>query len=150
GSVFDRLELRPLGAFGDPRGRDSLAGFNTHSIALQIPITMLTSDSKVPASPTAPNAVIGVWAAASRPTMSVLRTGGRDVSGDYVQVSRIGNPLVNELFSPFAIRDKWNGTYPKDDIQYRQTEVVAPEIPAIVDLLYGTNAAGSGVVARAL
>jgi hypothetical protein len=150
GAVFDRLELRPLGAFGDNRGRDSLAGFNTHSIALQIPIKTLTSDGQAPASPTAANAVIGVWAAASRPTMSVLRTGGNDVSGQFVQVSRIGNPLVNELFSPFATRDKWNGTAPFDDIQYRQTEVVAPEIPAIVDLLYGTNTSSSGAVARAL
>src|SRR5262249_33417139 len=55
-----------------------------------------------------------------------------------------------ELFSPFATRDKWNGTAPSDDIQYRQTQVVAPEIPAIVDLLYGTNSASSGAVARAL
>jgi len=65
-------------------------------------------------------------------------------------VSRLGNPLVNELFSPFKIRDKWNSTSPADDIQYRQYEVVAPEIPVLVDLLYGTNTPGSGVVARAL
>ena len=152
GAVFDRLELRPLGAFGDPAGRDSLAGFNTHSIALQIPIRSLTSGKNLPASPTAPGAVIGVWATASRPAMSVLRTdgGAPDVSGDYVQVSRLGNPLVNELFSPLATRDKWNSYKPSQEITFRQTQVVAPEIPPIVDLLYGTNSAGSGVVAKAL
>jgi hypothetical protein len=82
--------------------------------------------------------------------ISILRGDSKDANGQYVQVSRLGNPLVNELFSPFATRDKWNSTYPADDIQYRQTEVVAPEIPAIVDLLYGTNTPGSGAVARAL
>ena len=67
-----------------------------------------------------------------------------------VQVSRLGNPLVNELFSPLKQRDRWNATDPSDDIQYRQTQVVAPEVPAIVDLLYGTNTPSSGVVVRAL
>jgi hypothetical protein len=84
--------------------------------------------------------------------MSVLRLNGEgpDATGPLVQVSRLGNPLVNELFSPLSIRDKWNSTQPVDDIQYRQSEVVAPEIPVLVDLLYGTNTPGSGAVARAL
>ncbi len=152
GAVFDRLELRPLGAFGDPAGRDTIAGFSNHSICLQVPIEMLTSTGQRPSGPADPAAVIGIWANAMRPTMKVLRTDGAppDTTGPLVQVSRLGNPLVNELFSPLKTRDKWNSTYPADDIQYRQTEVVAPEIPAIVDLLYGTNTPGSGVVARAL
>jgi len=152
GSIFDRLELRPLGAFGDPAGRDSLAGFNDHSICLQIPIEVLTRSGTIPASPTSPDAVIGVWAAASRPSVTVLRKdgGAPETNGNYVQVSRIGNPLVNELFSPLATRDRWNATNPDQEIQFRQTQVVAPEIPPIVDLLYGTNTPGSGVVAKAL
>ncbi len=152
GAVFDRLELRPLGAFGDPSGRDTISGFSNHAICLQIPIEMLTPLKRRPSGPTDPTAVIGVWANAMRPTMKVLRTDGAaaDTSGPMVQVSRMGNPLVNELFSPFKIRDKWNSTNPADDIQYRQYEIVSPEIPAIVDLLYGTNTPGSGVVARAL
>ncbi len=152
GAVFDRLELRPLGAFGDPAGRDTIAGFSNHSICLQVPIQMLTSTKQLPSGPTDPAAVIGIYANAMRPTMSVLRTDGKgpDVSGAYVQVSRLGNPLVNELFSPLVVRDKWNATRPADDVQYRQYEVAGPEIPPIVDLLYGTNGSGSGVVARAL
>jgi len=152
GAIFDRLELRPLGAFGDPTGRDTIAGFSNHAICLQVPIELLTSNKRRPSGPTDPAAVIGVYANAMRPAMKVLRTEGAapDVRGPLVQVSRLGNPLVNELFSPFSIRDRWNSSRPADDIQYRQQEVVAPEIPAIVDLLYGTNTANSGVVARAL
>jgi hypothetical protein len=152
GAVFDRLELRPLGAFGDPVGRDTVAGFANHAICLQIPIEMLTSTKQLPSGPTDPAAVIGIYANAMRPAVKVLRVDGSapETSGPLVQVSRLGNPLVNELFSPLKTRDKWNSTSPSDDIQYRQTEVVAPEIPPIVDLLYGTNTSGSGVVARAL
>jgi len=151
GAIFDRLELRPLGLFGDPRGRDALAGFNVHAICLQIPIAMLTSNGQVPADPTAKNAVVGIWAAASRPRISILRGEGvLDTNGKMVQVSRMGNPLVNELFSPLRSRDRWNGTYPVYDSQYRQDQVVAPEVPALFDLLYGTNNASSGAVVRAL
>jgi len=151
GAVFDRLELRPLGVFGDPRGRDSLAGFNVHSICLQVPISLLTSDGQRPVNPTAKNAVVGIWAASSRPMISILRKDGSiDTNGKMVQVSRLGNPLVNELFSPLSKRDRWNATDPADDIQYRQNQVVAPEVPALVDLLYGTNTPSSGAVVRAL
>lgn len=152
GAVFDRLELRPLGAFGPAIGKDALAGFNTHSIALQVPFELLTSDEKKPESPTASNAVIGIWAASSRQKIAVIRRDNRDTEefGPYVQVSRLGNPLVNELFSPFATRDYWNASAPAGEIQFRRTQVVAPEIPPIVELLYGTATPGSGVVARAL
>ena len=151
GAVFDRLELRPLGIFGDPRGRDSLAGFSVHSICIQVPISMLTADGQRPVDPTATNAVVGIWAASSRPMVSILRTDGtKDTNGKLVQVSRLGNPLVNELFSPLSKRDRWNATYPVDDIQYRQNQVVTPEVPALVDLLYGTNTPASGAVVRAL
>jgi hypothetical protein len=151
GAVFDRLELRPLGIFGDPRGKDSLAGFGVHSICLQVPIAMLTSDGRKPVNPTAKNAVVGIWAASSRPMISILRGDGTvDTNGKMVQVSRFGNPLVNELFSPLSTRDRWNATDPSSDAQYRRNQVVAPEIPALVDLLYGTNTPTSGAVVRAL
>jgi hypothetical protein len=141
-----------LGAFGDPAGRDSLYGFNCHTIAIQVPIEKLTSSRKLPASPTAPDAVIGIWAAASRPSMTVLKADGSapETSGPHVQVSRLGNPLVNELFVPLSGRDRWNAARPSDEIQFRQTQVVAPEVPPIADLLYGTNTPGSGVLAKAL
>src|SRR5262249_59716593 len=73
GSVFDRLELRPLGLFGDPRGRDTIAGFSNHSICLQVPIELLTSNGRRPSSPTDPAAVIGIYANAMRPNIKVLR-----------------------------------------------------------------------------
>src|SRR5262249_50699672 len=117
GSIFDRLELRPLGAFGDPKGRDSLAGYHYHCICLHTTISSLTADKRVASSPTSPSAVIGVWAAASRPSVTVLRNDGSapNANGDYVQVSRLGNPLVNELFNPLANRDKWNAYTPSQE-----------------------------------
>jgi hypothetical protein len=92
GAIFDRLELRPLGAFGDPTGRDTVAGFANHSICLQIPIEMLTSNKRMPSGPTDPAAVIGVYANAMRPALKILRQGGDapDVAGPLVQVSRLG------------------------------------------------------------
>jgi hypothetical protein len=129
-----------------------VAGFSSHSICIQVPIEKLTATRQRPSGPSDPWATIGIYANAMRPAISIIRPQGegRLTAGPYVQVSRLGNPLVNELFSPFRIRDRWNSTSPHEDIQYRQDEVVAPEIPPIVNLLYGTNTPGSGVVARAL
>ena len=58
--------------------------------------------------------VIGVWASASRRSVTTLRTdGGKpDVSGDWVQVSRLGMPLTNEAVIPVGSKDKWNATSP--------------------------------------
>ena len=130
-------QLRPLGLFGDPTGRDTVAGFSNHSICLQIPIELLTSNGRRPSGPTDPTAVVGIYANAMRPMIKVLRNdGSSDANGPLVQVSRL------------AIHSLWNSRSPADDIQYRQTEVVAP-VPALLDLLYGTNTPASGVVARA-
>lgn len=152
GAIFDRLELRPLGLFGDPRGRDSLSGFAVHSICMQIPIKNLTRNKQTPSGPLDANAVIGVFTTAARMGISTLRTDGRpaDLSGTFVRVSRLGNPLVNELFSNLGSKDRWNSSLPSEEISFRQMQVVTPEVPALLDLLYGTNTATSGVVAKAL
>ena len=103
--VFDLL----YGANLSEAGTDSLAGFNVHSIALQVPKSALRSAS----SP-----IIGVWATASRPTTTTRTAGSETSTGSFVQVSRLGMPLVNEVVIPVGQKDKWNGSKPSDDGQF--------------------------------
>lgn len=134
GAIFDLLRVRPFrqlhvlnGATPLPNravAPDLLSGFNCHTLALEIPITLLTQTAQVP-GPADPNRILGVYASASRRRISVLRTGGgAQDAGPWVQVSRLGAPLVNELFLPLAdprgrTRDFWNSTEPENDAQFR-------------------------------
>ncbi len=114
GAIFDTLNLRSIGRTG---GRDYLAGYNVHSIVLEVPIADLTRDHKVPSDPTSANAVIGAWTTASRPTTSVMKPKGKSRGEDaaWRQVSRLGNPLVNEVVIPLKLKDAFSGLSPKDD-----------------------------------
>ena len=119
GAIFDLGAVRPADGTGADTARDAVAGFNCHTLALQIPINMLQKDGK--SADQAANIldgdfVIGVWASASRPQITTLRTdGGKpDVSGPWVQVSRLGMPLTNEAVIPIGEKDRWNATSPHD------------------------------------
>ena len=97
--------------------RDGLAKFNCHSIVLEVPVSTLQKDGKTVAQ--AANILdgdytIGVWASASRPQMTTLSTtgGAPTVSGNWIQVSRLGMPLTNEAVIAIVDKDKWNGTNP--------------------------------------
>jgi hypothetical protein len=124
--VFDLL----YGANLSETGVDSLAGFNVHTIAIQVPKSSLRSAS----SP-----IIGVWATASRPTTTTRQAGSETTSGAFVQVSRLGMPLVNEVVLPIAQKDKWNGSSPSDDGQFLQY-VTSPEVPTLLNLIYNVPA----------
>jgi hypothetical protein len=129
GAFFDLLQVRPFRALSAlkpaaaPRAHpgDSLAGFNVHAIAMEIPITDLTGTANPPAGDD-PKSLVGVWSTASRRRVKVLRGGVAPIQdGDWVQVSRLGNPLVNELFIPIKddasgyTKDFWNGVPPYED-----------------------------------
>ncbi|MEJ7828739.1 MAG: DUF4331 domain-containing protein [Segetibacter sp.] len=90
--------------------KDKLARFNVHTIALKIPINILQKDGKsTPDNILDPNFVIGVWASASRQQIETLNTNGTtSMSGNFVQVSRLGMPLTNEAVIPIGMKDKWN------------------------------------------
>jgi hypothetical protein len=91
--------------------KDGLARFNVHSIALKIPIAMLQKDGRTAAQATTildPDFVIGVWASASRQQIRTLAAGTSTPSGNWVQVSRLGMPLTNEVVIPIGMKDKWN------------------------------------------
>jgi hypothetical protein len=127
GAIFDSVNLRRtppvLTAAEDaddatnPFGVDSIAGFNVHAIAIELPKSALTDD---------PNAVIGVYGAVSRRQRLMIKgapkLGKSDTredlekaAGAFAQVSRMGNPLVNELIVGAAEKDLYNATAPATD-----------------------------------
>jgi len=103
----------------DKNNRDGIAKFNVHTIAIQIPITMLlkTGASATPNGILDPNYVIGVWASASRKSIRTLGFKGATSTydGEWVQVSRLGMPLTNEAVIAIKDKDLWNSMTPYDD-----------------------------------
>ena len=142
-------------------GRDGLAKFNCHSIVLEIPISTLQASGLSTSSATSildPNFVIGVWASASRPAITTLSsTGGAPTtSGSWVQVSRLGMPLTNEVVIPIGMKDKWNGTNPytgdgafvpyfenPELALYMDNSAFGPAVPGLAALRIQTNSLGA-------
>ncbi len=125
GSVFDLAALRPFQKYHllapntNTPGVDTLSMSNVHSIALQIPKRMLTPDGSDPTSTTSQKSVIGVWTGADRRKALIREAyGAKTHAGPFVQVSRLGNPLINEVVIPMTEKDGWNTTAPKDDSQF--------------------------------
>ncbi len=135
GGTFDLLGIRGLDGNSSSRA-DSLKGFNVHSIALEIPIERLSRSGTEPTSPNDPAAIIGVWATASRPSMTTRVAGSETQSGSWVQVSRLGQPLVNEVVIPRALKDAFNGLEPTGDAAALPV-VLDPEVPMLLEALFG-------------
>jgi hypothetical protein len=139
GGVFDTLKLKSIGAID---GVDSTAGFNVSTIAIEVPIQELTRSGAVPAGPTAPDAVIGVWSGTSRQKITVLRSSAFDddvdplTVGPYQQVSRLGSPLVNELIIPLKLKDQFNRSTPAGDSQFAQF-VTNPQLAQLLSAVFG-------------
>jgi hypothetical protein len=140
GSIFDLGGLRPFNAAHlipgtAAPGIDALAGMNVQSMAIRVPIRSLTSDHMVHAAGDL-KGVIGVWTAAYRQSTTVRTTSGAILnSGPWRQVSRLGNPLINELIIPRGMKDYWNSQKPANDgqfVKYYET----PELASLVNLLY--------------
>lgn len=140
GSIFDLGALRPFQNLHliptvAAHGVDTLKKSNVHSIAIQVPTRWLTDGGVMPSSASDPKAVIGVHASASR-RKARIRSGGADVeSGPWVQVSRLGNPLVNEVIIPMASKDRWNSVDPAADGQFVKY-VQNPELAKLLPVLY--------------
>jgi hypothetical protein len=143
GQTFDAINFRPNVGTGNQGGaKDDLAGYNVHSVVLQVPKSDVTRDGKAVSSPAAPNAVVGVWSSTERRALTV--SGSDKSKGKWVQVSRLGNPLVNEVVIPLGQKDKFNRTQPKDDAKNYGQYVVKPELAAVMNLLYHVNAPETG------
>ena len=128
--VFDLLTLRgqaaPVGyTNGNNIPIDSLSGFNVHSMVIELPIARIKKS----------DAVFGVWAGTRRPTSRVLLgpagLGGQTNTGDYVQVSRLGMPLVNEVVIPLALKDAFNSITPHSDLDI-YTDALGPDVGALL------------------
>ena len=146
GAIFDLGDLRPfqhlhLIPSADAVSVDTLKTLNVHTIAIQIPIKNLTKDGSVPSSVNGSSSVLGIWGAASRRAVQLndgfASNGGsnRRGVGPWVQVSRLGNPLFNEVIVPMAKKDQWNAVPPSADSQFLQY-VQQPELARLLPVLY--------------
>ena len=139
--VFDLLYGGDLSQVG----YDTLAPYNVNSVALQIPTedlldaTVLYDVDNNPATPTEPDPTIGVWSTTDRASVRTLDgAGGLAATGPYVQVSRLGNPLVNEVVIPANLKDGFNALAPADDasVTLAVNKVVNPELPYLLNGIY--------------
>jgi len=150
GAIFDLGDLRPfqnlhLIPTTEAASVDTLSTLNVHTIAIQVPIGMLTRDGNVPTDPLSSKAVIGVWAGASRRTVRMSDgKGDRAGSGPWVQVSRLGNPLFNEVIVPLGKKDDWNAADPEHDEDFL-SYVQHPELASLLPVLYPGPTGGPAV-----
>jgi hypothetical protein len=147
GSIFDLGDLRPFASahnhFGLSKfptngpGVNATKNLNVHSLALQVPITDLTNDGHRPTGVDDPRATIGVWTTASRQRARVYDTDHALYvnSGPYTQVSRLGNPLVNEVLIPMGKKDYWNTQDPGYDKQFA-AYFAHPGLSELLPVLY--------------
>jgi Domain of unknown function (DUF4331) len=124
GSIFDLLAIRK-GTGNAGGGKDFFAGYAVHSIALQIPVSQLNAKNKT----------IGVWSSTERRNVTIK---GK-VRRGWTQVSRIGNPLVNEVVVPTPFKDLWNRSAPWNDKQFAGP-VLKPILAKLMNDLYKVNA----------
>ncbi len=137
GAIFDLGDLRPFAnlhaTFGLPalaasKGVNATNNLNVHSIAIQVPISTLTAKG---------HPTIGVWTTASRQKARVYdaHAGEYVNAGPFVQVSRLGNPLVNEVLIPMGKKDLWNSEPPSGDKQFA-SYVATPGLAGLLPTLY--------------
>src|SRR5207237_2641144 len=101
---------------------------NTHAIAIQVPIAQIVR---------AGHPTIGIYASASRREVRILKDDGTTAGdGRFVEVSRLGEPLINEAVIPLGRKDFWNRSEPEDDAQFASF-YTSPEVSRLENLLYG-------------
>jgi hypothetical protein len=142
GSIFDLGDLRPfqnlhLIPTAAAPGVDATKALNIHTIAIQVPISDLTRDGSKPHGVMDAKSVLGIWGAASRRKVRMIDAANDELSeaGPWVQVSRLGNPLFNEVLVPLGRKDFWNASQPVDDAQFLDG-VAHPELGKLLPVLY--------------
>lgn len=138
GAIFDLGALRPFNAahlipLTAVAGQDNIAGFNIHTTAIQVPRSRLAPACA--GNPTDTNCVVGVWTTAERRATTTRAAGSETASGAWVQVSRLGNPLVNEVVIDLARKDVFNGLAPTGDAAALD-RVLTPELGILIPVLY--------------
>jgi len=147
GAVFDGIDIdkpgRPsIGLGNQGGGKDDVAGYNTHAFVLQVPEAQVTRDGKAVSGAGAKNAVVGVWATTERRRISVRRHG--KAKSRWVQVSRLGNPLINEVVIPVGQKDRFNRTEPADDAANFGKYALDPEPARLLNGLFGLGVKETG------
>ncbi|MEZ5216257.1 MAG: DUF4331 domain-containing protein [Ilumatobacteraceae bacterium] len=129
--VFDLL----YGGDASELGQDTLAGYNVNSIAIQVPKSELAINGDADNNP-----VIGVWSTTERRSAAVA--GDMAPDNQFVQVSRLGNPLVNEVVVPLALKDAFNSISPDVDATVTPVvnKVLDPILPKLIEAIYGVPA----------
>jgi hypothetical protein len=140
GAIFDLGDIRPiqnLHLIPTPPtpSVDTLSTVNVHTIAIRVPIRMLTKDGSVPTDPSSAKAVLGIWAGASRRKVRLTDGPLQSGTGPWTQVSRLGNPLFNEVIVPMSRKDEWNAADPEDDRDFARY-VRRPELASLLPVLY--------------
>jgi hypothetical protein len=131
--VFDLL----YGGNLSETGHDTLAGYNVNTIALQVPKSDVALNGNASRNP-----VIGVWSTTDRQSTNMAADGSATAYGDFHQVSRLGNPLVNEVVVPLKYKDAFNALAPAQDhtVQPVVDKVLDPIVPKLIQQIYGIQA----------
>jgi hypothetical protein len=147
GAAFDSLNFRTSAGGGVLTAQqdaddysniapNSVAGFNVNTIAIEIPITLLTSDGQIH-SATDPKGTIGAWATTSR-QQATIRNSPNPAQGEgtYAQIQRLGNPLINELIIGTGSKDFWSMSQPINDSQFANYDL-DPLLARVLNAIYG-------------
>jgi hypothetical protein len=153
GAAFDSLNFRPLafdtgiaGVLSDAQDDDDInnfapddvSGFNVNAIAIEVPIELITKDGKKH-NAGEPRATIGAWGTTERQRVKVLDLKpGKPARtlGDFVQIQRMGNPLINELIIGIGDKDKFSMSEPRNDSQFA-SYVLDPVLARVLNAIYG-------------
>jgi hypothetical protein len=148
GAAFDTANFRTLGS-GVPGvltptedaananfASDTVSGYAVNHIAIEVPVRLLTRTGNVePANSVA--ATIGVWGTTSRRAVTLRQSPFSSISyGDWRQVQRMGNPLINELLVGIGSKDRFSMDQPRNDVQFASF-FLDPVIARVVEALYG-------------
>lgn len=151
GATFDAINVRVLtGNKGE--GKDDLSGYWTSTTVMQIPEADVTRNGQPVAGPDATNAVVGVWSTTERRKLEVTNANfgaGSEPKvnkkqNKWVQVSRLGNPLINEVVIPLGKKDKFNRTTPDRDAELYGKYATDPELARVLNALFDIDAPETG------
>jgi hypothetical protein len=142
GAVFDGINIdkpgRPnIGLGNQGGGKDDVSSYNTHSFVLQVPESQVTRNGRSVGDAKASNAVVGVWATTERQRIQVRKNHGkRHFKQLWRQVSRLGNPLINEVVIPVSQKDRFNRTSPANDAANFGKYALNPEPARLLNALF--------------
>ena len=145
--IFDLLDARILGADGHGQtgnGVDGFKGFNVLTFAIQIPIANLPAAINYTDAFTGASRGLGVYASVSRQRITLRNSSGDATnSGPWIQVNRLGNPLLNEALVAIKDKDNFNRDIPTGDSKY-VTYAQNPEIAVLINTVFGANFVTTG------